>query len=180
MGTSESGPRPASDPSREKRRVEAQCPGLRGMPYRVTSESTKTYNCFAWAAGDFRRYWSPVPESGYYWPPDLPRDAGFMRLAFTTVEVIEEYFTRCGFDRCDSPAKESGVAKVAIFGDDVGALHVARQEPGGMWLSKMGDGPDIEHEELEWVEGPMMGKLQLILCKEVPRAEPLFFPGGEG
>lgn len=101
-----------------------------------------------------------------------------MRLSFTTVEVIEEYFAGQGFDRCQSAAREDGIAKVAILGDDIGALHVARQEPGGMWLSKMGDGPDIEHEELEWVEGPMMGKVQRILCKSVPAGNRLVLPGG--
>ncbi|HYZ78560.1 MAG TPA: hypothetical protein VE596_14430 [Gaiellaceae bacterium] len=45
-------------------------PGLRRDPYvRVLAPATPTYNSFAWAAGDDRRWWFPPIASGpTYWP----------------------------------------------------------------------------------------------------------------
>jgi hypothetical protein len=53
--------------------VEAQIPRLADSTYRVTSPKDRRYNCFAWAGGDSRRFWSPTMiGSGVYWPPGIP------------------------------------------------------------------------------------------------------------
>lgn len=62
--------------------------------------------------------------------------------------------------------KKRLVEKIAIFGDVLGALHVARQPADGAWLSKMGDGADIEHEVLEWIECRAVGQLQVVLARD--------------
>lgn len=157
MTSTEPGPRQAGDPSREKLRVEDQCPGLRGKVYDVKSESCKKYNCFAWATGDHRRYWAPM--KGYYWPEELPRET------IPSVAVIEQYFVSRGFTRCQSTSRKPGIEKIAILGDTMGALHVARQPAGEPWLSKMGDGPDIEHDALEWIECGFIGQIQVVLSR---------------
>jgi hypothetical protein len=162
VGTS-SKPPPAGDPSREKRRLEAQCPTLVGKPYRVTSPSSKAYNCLAWANCDWHRYWSPQPN--YYWP------LGLLREDTTRVEVLEDYFRAQGFQPCDSVARDPSVEKVAIFGDARGANHVARRPANGDWLSKMGDGADIEHAELDWVECGLYGSVRAVMCRRAHEGE---------
>jgi len=94
-------------------------------------------------------------------------------VPLATVPLLEKWFRSQGFGDCDG-MEEQLVERVAIYGDVLSALHVARQPPGRGWLSKMGDGPDIEHAELSWIEGPWSGRLQLVLCRVVdapPREE---------
>lgn len=54
---------------------ESQFPNLAKTGYLVTSSQTATYNCFAWAAVQDDRWWSPG-ESGtgasYYWIDGVP------------------------------------------------------------------------------------------------------------
>jgi hypothetical protein len=49
---------------------ESQFPNLAATGYCVTSSQTATYNCFAWAAKQDGRWWSPgefgTDESYYY------------------------------------------------------------------------------------------------------------------
>ena len=53
--------------------VEVQLPRLSAGNYRITSSKTTAYNCFAWAAKDTTRVWSPVMlGGGVYWPPGIP------------------------------------------------------------------------------------------------------------
>jgi hypothetical protein len=161
-------PERPTDPSGERRRVERCCPDLAGQRYHLHSKSSKRYNCVAWANQDCRRYWSP--RRGYYWP--VPRDESTPDIA--TVEILEAWFRTQGFVDCDSVDPSARVERVAIYGDVLSALHVARQPAhGGGWLSKMGDGPDIEHEELGWIEGPSAGRVQLIVCRVVGEPEPI-------
>ena len=69
------------------------------------------------------------------------------------VEMFEKKF---GYMRCDNPNFEFGYQKVAIYANDGGATHMARQHFGGRgWLSDLGEGEDIVHEKLEDIQGDM-------------------------
>src|SRR5438552_15932161 len=56
------------------RDIESDFPKLRGEDYRITSDHTTDYNCFAWAAHDTADWWSPIPLAGYYWPDQIARN----------------------------------------------------------------------------------------------------------
>jgi hypothetical protein len=161
-------PRPADDPELEAELLEEQIPALATSPYTVESESTTDYNCIGWALGDCCRYWSPALEGGYHWPKDLP-------LGIPVVDVVATVFRRAGYVECSDATFEPGVEKVVIYADDLREVrHAARQLPDGRWASKMGDLADINHEDLEPLEGAFFGKVTLIMARDpnAPASQP--------
>lgn len=42
-------------------------------------------------------------------------------------------------------------------------MHAARQQPSGVWTSKLGQMEDIEHNMLEALRGDVYGRVGLIL-----------------
>ncbi|HEX4116364.1 MAG TPA: hypothetical protein VHY18_10880 [Solirubrobacteraceae bacterium] len=136
----------------DRKAIEAQLPRLEGSDYQITSCKDPNYNCFAWAAGDHTRVWSPVMlGSGVYWPPGIP--------ALPSLSGVIQAYTITGFEVCDSPDLEGGYERIAIFADPTGEpRHAARQLPDGRWASKLGDHVDIEHVQLEVVGGAWYGE----------------------
>ena len=115
--------------------------------YLVTSCKDPRYNCLAWAVGDISKKWDPIEGvRGYYWPPGIGREG--------TVNECAEVFILHGYTNSDTPRPELGYEKVAIFEDENGWSHIARQLRDGKWSSKLGKGADIEHLYLESLEGP--------------------------
>ena len=144
----------------DRQEVEAQLPRLSGGDYRITSSKTVAYNCFAWAAKDTTRVWSPVMlGSGVYWPPGIP--------ALPSLSGVFDAYTICGFEVCGSPDQEDGYEKIAIFTTAQGdPRHAARQLPNGAWTSKLGDHVDIEHDQLDLVGGPFFGEPAVYMRRE--------------
>jgi hypothetical protein len=65
-------------------------------------------------------------------------------------------FATLGYSHCDRREFEFGYQKVAIYANDGGATHMARQRfLGNGWLTKPGDLEDIIHGDLKDVEGDM-------------------------
>jgi len=130
-------------------------PNLALTDYEVTSPKTYDYNCFAWAAEEDDRWWSPISSDDYYWPEDAPTDL--------SLEGVMQTYGLLGFEACESANLETGFQKIAIFADAQGApTHAARQLPDGQWTSKLGDWEDIAHE-LAGLEGEKYGTVQQIL-----------------
>ena len=100
------------------------------------SESTQSYNCIAFAAGDHNRAWAPI--DGYYWPEGVSKDV--------SLDACTEAFETLGYNICKDPDPEPGFEKIAIWTKDGNWQHVAKQGKDGKWLSKLGDNIDIEHE----------------------------------
>lgn len=113
-------------------------PGLTSTPYEVTSDATPVYNCVAWAVGETHRWWDPFDSPSRYWPAGVSRD--------DSVDALQDALATVGFTPCDDGQLESDFVKLAIFADDVGYTHVARQLPSGRWTSKLGSDCDIEHD----------------------------------
>lgn len=126
-------------------------PQLATQPYRVTSPSTPTYNCIAWAAGRDSEWWWPEPDKDAFWPATAPRKDSLKAFlaAFATLE----------YERCADGVLVAEVEKVAFYADASGKIkHAARQLPNGTWTSKLGKFVDLEHT-LEALEGPHYGKV---------------------
>lgn len=123
-------------------RIQGWFPNLVVSPFRITSPIAPRYNCIAWAAGDFTRWWWPL---GGYWPPSAPREQ--------TVDAFVSAYASVGFTVCADEAYEADFEKVAIYVDE-GDLpsHAAKQQPDGSWSSKLGRWEDVEHQ-LEGLEG---------------------------
>ena len=121
-----------------RRALTFNLPGLDGTTFAVTSPRTPRYNCIAWALGESHRSWDPSEDSGDYWPENLPAD--------TRIDTFESLFATHGFVRCADGRQEQNVEKIALFADEDGFTHVARQLATGLWTSKLGACEDIEHE----------------------------------
>jgi hypothetical protein len=138
--------------------LESLFPGLIGADYRITSSVAQVYNCIAWAAGDIDRWWWPDVSKKRYWP------AGVTRLE--TVASFQEAFGSLGFIVCENEDLEAGVEKIALFVDNDGPQHAARQLPDGRWTSKLGELEDIQHP-LHALEGAEYGKVVVVLSRRV-------------
>lgn len=116
-------------------------------------------NCIGWVMGDTTHYWQGGPPTkGYYWPPGVPQD--------DSLESWVMAFALHGYRVSQSAELEPGVEKVAIYARPEGTPeHVARQKSSGRWTSKVGRGEDIEHDNLEGLEGDFFGTVVRILEK---------------
>jgi hypothetical protein len=134
-------------------------PNLMINQYQNSSDPTPTYNCIAWAAGLDDRWWEPLKEEGYYWPPDISWDF--------TVETLVRVYETLGYCSCTDSSLEEGYEKVAIYGKGEEATHVARQLVDGRWTSKLGQCQDIEHLSLESLNGDSYGQVVRFLKKPI-------------
>jgi hypothetical protein len=133
-------------------------PHLEDEGFTYESDPTPSYNCFAYAAGDTSRKWSPVDED-HYWPSDLPKD--------TSVEAFVRLFESLEYSVCDSEAYEAGFEKIALYADRHGETqHAARQIDPGIWVSKVGDLDDIHHT-LDGLVGFEYGSVVRLLKRRV-------------
>jgi len=71
------------------------------------------------------------------------------------METISEIFSRHGYVGCIDDTPESGYEKIALYWDPriMVITHAARQLPDGHWASKLGPDEDIEHNDLQALEG---------------------------
>jgi hypothetical protein len=131
----------------------------RNRNWRIRSPFSDSYQCVAWAACYTNRKWWPVHHTEFHWPPNLPKitPPAFPWLPWATpVDYLEQGFATLGYTRCDNAQFEFGYQKVAIYANNSGATHMARQDFFGRgWLSKPGELEDILHKKLSDLEGEM-------------------------
>jgi hypothetical protein len=138
-------------------------PNLSAANYTITSPENRDYNCAAWAAGDDQAWWWPSPDvPECYWPTSR-RDG--------SLEAITEGFGALGYSACESPELESDYEKVAIFANDDGPTHVARQLSTGRWTSKLGKLEDIDHSTLADIECDLYGRPVLFMRRPLAEQE---------
>ena len=127
--------------------IESDYPKIKIEGYRITSEDTSDYNCFAWAAHDTTEWWSPVPTNGYYWPEKNVARSEDLKT------FIELYRFEMGFEPCESGVEEAGFEKIVLYCNASGNVtHAARLKENGTWTSKLGTMEDIEHDTLSGLE----------------------------
>src|SRR5260370_15382991 len=135
--------------------IEAIFPDLKAAGYRITSPATPSYNCFAWAGNDTRRWWQPVALRGFYWPEEV---SGELNL-----ESLAAVYKRLGYSACETAEFETGFEKLAIYVEPDGMpTHAARQLGPRNWTSKLGELADGEHATLQSLES-FYGKVALVL-----------------
>jgi hypothetical protein len=132
-------------------------PGIAGR-FRKTSNFDENYNCLCWALGRTDTFLTPAADiPPYSWPDGIPAE--------WSTSAIREIFVRAGYtEETDSIELEDGWEKVAFYVENVDTpTHFARQLPNGRWTSKLGMHIDVEHDDLNCLEGPRYGRLGLIL-----------------
>jgi hypothetical protein len=138
--------------------VQDHFPNLRNGQYKITSEFTEDYNCLAWTAGETDRRWDPTDPS-HYWPEGVDRN-------LTLTVFMAAYATR-GYEQCSNGQLEQGYEKIAIYANQYGCQHAARQLGSRAWTSKLGDGWDIEHPTLQGVENTAYGTVVAFMKRPI-------------
>ncbi|WP_420888143.1 DUF7689 domain-containing protein [Bradyrhizobium elkanii] len=136
-----------------------------------TSGATDAYNCLAWAVHYQDLPIWPDPFNVCSWPPDMPR--------IETIDSIRLFLERVGFQRCQTTDVEAGYEKVAIYADQHGPQHIARQLPSGSWTSKLGVAIDASHSSLSVLEDGSYGNVAMLMKRRagtLPNLPPLFPP----
>jgi hypothetical protein len=126
--------------------------------WRLRSPRSDTYQCIAYAGCRTDNKWWPVVHPQFVWPSDLPRIVPNLWGLWppTPVDYFTQRFARLGYEACSDRSFEFGYQKVAIYANDNGATHMARQRFFGRgWISKPGELEDIIHRDLSDIEGDM-------------------------
>ncbi len=134
---------------------------LKSSDFQVTSDSCRSYNCIAHAAGDTKHFWDPL----IHWPDGVTR-------AYT-LEAYTECFESLGYQVCDSDELEAGYEKVALYlwNRQPGYFHATRQLVNGRWTSKLGKNVDIEHTLDALVSNHTDGYGEVVKILKRPRQE---------
>lgn len=123
-----------------------------GNDFDITSPRDTDYNCIAWAARDNALWWWPDKQYTKFWPPEVEREA--------TIEAFIKAYATLGYIVCSNGTLEPGYDKIAIFANDKNEpKHAARQLNNGHWTSKLGPEEDIEHFNVQGVEGKHYGRV---------------------
>jgi len=131
-------------------------PNLTKQNHSICSPPSDNYNCIAWAYGVSNKLmWPGVP--GYHWPSEV--------VGVDKLEALKQLYLNEGYEECDNGQRENGFEKVAIYVNEEGPQHAARQLESGRWTSKLGRREDIEHYTLETLEGRVYGKATVFLRK---------------
>ena len=140
--------------------IEFDFPRLVGMPYELASDASLLYNCIAFAFGDEHNNWDPQEGCGFSWPPGFKREA--------TIEVITNMVQLHGYrTRHENLSNPPTRDAIAIYAHDAGLVtHLAKWQSPGIWKSKLGEGRDINHHSLDWLESDLYGRPASIWKRE--------------
>jgi hypothetical protein len=132
-------------------------PKLDAHQFQLTSPQTPTYNCIAYAAGDFQRWWWPDSMGDFYWPEAAQR--------VEHLSAFQQAFETLGYGLSGSGDFEESVEKIAIYAKNAVPTHAARQLSSGVWSSKLGPDVDISHN-LEGVENAIYGTVAFLMQRQ--------------
>jgi hypothetical protein len=124
--------------------------------FNITSPVDPDYNCIAWAANNNDLWWWPDIQGTKYWPLGIEREE--------TIDAFIKAYEKIGYTVCANGDLESGYDKIAIFVSVRNKpLHAARQLNNGHWTSKLGEWEDIEHFNVQGVEGKHYGRVAVFM-----------------
>ncbi|MXZ23564.1 MAG: hypothetical protein F4Y80_01640 [Caldilineaceae bacterium SB0665_bin_21] len=118
-------------------------PKLATQGFKIVEPPSDRYNCIAFAAGDTGAWWSI--HSPDYWRAHATRSNRIANLV--------EVFAGLDFERCRNSRTEPDFGKVALYEQLRAWTHAAVQTPQGTWLSNIGAGSVIEHDNPEALTG---------------------------
>lgn len=136
-------------------------PNLRNdSDFKITSPSTRDYNCISWAAQKGIWFWPPLGkelEDDEYWPEGIDDD--------TRIETFVKAMMTEGFTLCINDNLEKGCIKIALYSKRGQCTHASRQLSNGLWTSKLGYWHDIQHSTPHSLEGDMYGTVYCYMKK---------------
>lgn len=139
---------------------------IKSSDFQCQSDRDIRYNCIAWAAGRTDKFWWPLDERGYWWPEGLRKEG----IGEETVENFIEAFATQGYKVCRNGRLSRRYEKIVLYVNSNGnPTHAARLLQNGIWSSKLGEDEDIEHKNLECLEGRGYGKAHTFLKRRYRR-----------
>jgi hypothetical protein len=120
-------------------------PNTKFEPFEQASDVDLKYNCIAWAANDYQRWYEPDPFGIYFWPKKIPREY--------SISSYVALFKLLGYEICENGDYEIGFEKVAVYSKDNIPTHAARQLDNGLWTSKLGKNIDVVHSLFSIMNG---------------------------
>ena len=139
--------------------------------FEVASRDDEDYNCIAFAASDVENWWQPriAGARGAFWPPGVPNEM--------TLSAFIAAFRTLGYELCDNGIPERRTEKIALYTKNGVPRHAARQVIGSSaWLSKLGNGCDIRHRDVDGVGGGDYGEVACYMSRPVSLLKPLHSP----
>jgi hypothetical protein len=129
------------------------------------SDPTQEYNCVGWSVHSIEYYIWPDERKQFAWPIDMIREE--------SLAAFQTFFERVGFSVCQSDDLEPNIEKIAIYANDSGPQHVARQLPSGKWTSKFSSLLDAEHTRLNVIACRTYGDVVLIMKRRYDGRPPI-------
>lgn len=132
--------------------------------FEISSPQDPNYNCIAWAYKLYKDRWMQPPKGmryldGVTWWPDGNKEG-------LDINSLVDAFYEIGYRQCDDYKHEEGYIKVALYYNPLDSkwTHAAREWiDGKYWISKLGQGNDIQHESPYTLEGNIYGKVYCIM-----------------
>ncbi len=140
--------------------LDHEFPNLNPGNFRPTSPINRNYNCIAWAAEVDDEFWWPSPAPDAAWPKDVPQEE--------SIPAFIAAYATLGYEVCQDGLHENDYQKVAVYALNGIPTHAARSLANGKWTSKLGRNIDIEHDDLDCVNGPVYGAPHVFLRKKLP------------
>lgn len=149
-------------------------PNSRNKPLKIKSPITPKYNCVAYSLNrediwyesidndDIRNGLCVLLQRSIIWPEALSK--GIL------INNYLELYKLNGFEKVNDLdiSVEVGYVKIAIYGNTEQVFtHVCRQMEDGKWVSKLGSFQDVEHDDLEVLEGSHYGKVMVVMKKKI-------------
>ena len=131
----------------QKRSLEATFPALKECGYELSSPRDVRYNCVAFVAGDYERWWEPDERTIAGWCRK------FKPLGFRELNCL--------------PSEFSEIECIAIYAKDNNGTHVAIKRGTGPWTSKLGKSYDIVHNGVEALEGDFYGSVATYMARDL-------------
>lgn len=136
-------------------------PQLKDEDFEFKSKRTTLYNCLAWAINNDKE----IVEM-FYFQKKHGLDANNLDHSVKGyAEILNKFY---GFIECENGDYEDGFEKIVLYGDvHDDWQHAARLLKAGLWVSKLGAWEDIEHLNLDCLNGEDYGEPKVFMKRKL-------------
>lgn len=136
-------------------------PNLTDNDFEFKSVRTTKYNCLAWAI----RINTQSVEMFYFQKKHGLDPNNLDHSVNGYAKILEQFY---GFEVCDDGSYEEGFEKILLYGDhEEEWTHAARLVKKDLWVSKLGGWEDIEHTNVDCLNGVEYGSPKLYMRKKL-------------
>lgn len=136
-------------------------PSLNDEDFEFKSHFNPFYNCLAWAINV-----NTIFVTMNYFQKKHGLDINNLDHSVNGyAKILEEFYN---YLSCENGEYEKGFEKILLYGDNNNLwTHAARQIKEEMWVSKLGSCENIEHKNIECLNGNTYGEPKIFMKKVV-------------